>query len=93
MTDDLPDLYDIEPYTPHRWWAVTYKPDDAPAALVPARDGEPDVDGKNRAAVIANAMNATVDMTPSDIRELLSCYEQVHGKRHHADWREGSDDT
>jgi hypothetical protein len=90
MPDDLPDLYDIDQIGRRRC-AVTYKPDDTPACIVDARPGEPDEDAKYRASMIAGAMNATVDMTPTDIRELLSAYEQVHGRRHHADWRDGAD--
>lgn len=86
MSDELPDLYGIEQQGP-RTWAVTYEPDDTPACVVEAREGEPDEDAKSRAAVIANIMNATVDMSSHDIRDLLEAYELLCGHRHHADWR------
>jgi len=87
MPDDLPNLYDIEQQGP-REWAVTYEPDEAPLCLVTARPGEPPEDAEHRAAVVADTMNATIDMSSHDIRELLDGYQQAHGSRHHADWRD-----
>lgn len=87
---DLPALYYPEQQAPNTW-AVIYRPDDTPFAFIVARDGEPEEDAEQRAYMLANVMNATVDMSSGDIRDLLKAYEQQHGKRHHADWRSDSE--
>jgi len=86
MPDDFPDLYDIEQQGP-REWAVTYEPDDTPACFVTARPGEPAEDAKQRAGIIADIMNATVDMCSHDIRDLLDTHIEHYGKAYHADPR------
>lgn len=86
MTNDLPNTYGIRQMGT-REWAVTYEPEEKPLCYVPARPNQPPEDAKHRAAVIADIMNATVDMSSLDIRELLSAYEEVYSSRHHADWR------
>lgn len=90
MMDDLPDLYSVEKQR-DRLWTVIYEPDDEPLCYVAARHGEPDVDARHRALTIANVMNATVDVSSLEIRELFEAYETAHGRRHHADWREGDE--
>lgn len=86
MSNDSPNLYRIEKQG-ERTWAVIYTPGDDPACFVVAREGEPPEDAEQRAGIIADVMNATVDMCSHDIRDLLRAYEAHHGRRHHADWR------
>jgi hypothetical protein len=89
--DDLPQAYSAERVN-DRCWLVTHGPDDEPFAFIIARDGQPKKDAKWRARILARVMNATRDMSTSDIRELLEAYEQHHGQRHDADWRGEADD-
>jgi len=89
MSSDLPELYYAKKGA-SGLWKVMYKPDIDPLCYVPAREGHPDKDARNRSLMIANVMNATVDMVASDIRELLAVYEAYHDHQYHADWR-GSD--
>jgi len=89
--DDLPQAYDAERVN-DRCWLVTHGADDEPFAFVIARDEQPDRDSEFRAKLLARVMNATRDMGASAIRELLDAYEKHHEHRHHADWRDETDD-
>ena len=88
---NLPNLYTTEQQG-ERTWVVLYGPKNEAFAYVVARDGEPAEDGKYRANMLANVMNATKDMTASNIRQLLAVYEEHYGEKYHADWRGGDDE-
>jgi len=91
MDNDFPELYEA--------WkiedglhSIMYVPDgESPTVLcrIPGRDDteDPDEDAAHRANVIANLLNATVDMSLQDIRELLDTYIEHYGKEYYADPR------
>ena len=82
-----PTLYSVEAVDDDTFH-VHYEPDDSITCTVRPREGEPPEDGARRAEMIADILNATVDMTSMDIRMLLAGYEEAKGSRFHADWRD-----
>jgi len=89
---DSPDLYKIEKVS-ERTCAVVYKPEDRILCYVPAREDCPNIDARYQASMIADAMNATVDMCSIDIAELLESFEAYNGYRYHSDWRPQNDES